>query len=1161
MRVLRWSLIVIIAGGWLASSDAAAEEPMRPVKAWQIKGILAALKDEYPEVRGMAADKLAELLQTHQWTGATRRLADQAKGDLRKLLGEKIPYVKRSAIKALGWLKDQEAGAAICKILNADDKEPPLSKESQVRLDAVEALGQLGYEKARAELHKYLRHKHPHFHRILAWEALGRLNDEDALLKLRNFLQKPDAGSANPPTPYDRLHAAEVLDRLGQKGFEVELRELLHYSFDMDRARVLLLLDKLGDGEAVAEMCKLLAHQESSPSNSAADALDRVANDRVKSAVRKVLQDPNPNTRCNAARVLARLGDADAVQELRKTLKGGKPEIRFRAAEVLCQTNYKEEALPVIREHLGKIDLFGQHGQYSVATVLGRFGSSEDVPSLLRFYQAGWGDRDAVTRGLEMLQPPSVVSFLQLAYEHPKAPEGLRWLAHYWGGGKQKDEILCAYLGRPKSDPALPESRETALPVLEALHGAWQDSPSRSLQEDVASWMSLLITEKVKNWQPGDKDDLKRYLETFKKGPQDSRVRAYAAGIERVIAPFEIWPPAWARALLAAAAVNLLALLLLVLRPGRGGLENWLPFLGYAGAGAGSWLAGVTAQLQLDSGLLGVVLLAELVLVIAAGLVSPAVLRELAKVEPLNRLAVPLALRLPWSRRRLFRDYVAALRNQLNRDKGVGGPNEEHYYPLPAEVCSAERRTPALNPEPAAEIVRFLSARSPQQGHVLIEATGGRGKSALLREAVRLLLDRFEKRPARSPLPVLLTGTGESIEQLVENALGAVLLSQEFLKQHLEAGDFVVVLDGISESGLKENLLPDFLRAYGNSTALLLGSRPDKKYRGLVERMARWMTVEPCRLDEKMVDKFVQHCGGQELTGPVKAACRGSDGTYLPILVRMAMKSGGNASVSVADIYYHYLWQLLEGQFPDETQRLEEIRKVSRWCLNTYWRDGRRQCANDSPELCKRLLLANVLIGVGGLEPPREVRFFHDSMQSYLTAYGLNLLEGEGYAQFPRPEEDAATSDWNLERVLLRVATYKKFTQSQADILPTGGTELFQMYLAVFTPREKLRDWLHEKLLEWAAWYEREELGRKAVETAVAPQVLAQVKHTRGPGKLLRAAIARSLELDQQQNSLETLGHLYAGIAPLTAADLENQDAPADGTTPPSAADPVTGVA
>jgi hypothetical protein len=246
----------------------------------------------------------------------------------------------------------------------------------------------------------------------------------------------------------------------------------------------------------------------------------------------------------------------------------------------------------------------------------------------------------------------------------------------------------------------------------------------------------------------------------------------------------------------------------------------------------------------------------------------------------------PLALRLPWGRRRHFAEYVRRVQQQVERDRRQAA--DEKYLILPANVRNDRNATATLSADPASAVLKSLTSADGSSGPVLIEATGGTGKSALIREVVSRALAAFENSLSRQPLPVLLTGGGDGIEKMVKDALGAALILPELLPQHLEAGDFFLVIDGVSESGLSDKVLAAFLNSpYAGTTPVLLGSRPTSEFRALVEGTPHWMTVEPRRLDDASLDLFVAHYGGQPLPPPVKIACRGAEGTYLPILVRM----------------------------------------------------------------------------------------------------------------------------------------------------------------------------------------------------------------------------------------------------------------------------------
>src|SRR5262249_34548545 len=120
-----------------------------------------------------------------------------------------------------------------------------------------------------------------------------------------------------------------------------------------------------------------------------------------------------------------------------------------------------------------------------------------------------------------------LLGLLELTYEDRSTVPHARWLAHYVGGGLPAIEahILCAYLGRPASDPVLPDTSEKARPILKALKttlpGAGEqvkpESDLRFTREDAAAWIAWIVTGQVTNWTAGDVD--------FLRGLQDAIAR------------------------------------------------------------------------------------------------------------------------------------------------------------------------------------------------------------------------------------------------------------------------------------------------------------------------------------------------------------------------------------------------------------------------------------------------------------------------------------------------------------------------------------------------------------------------------------------------------------------------------------------------------------
>jgi HEAT repeat protein len=1054
----------------------------------------------FVQADGKGAPAVARMLATALGRlGAHHKLPEPAVTRLCQVLGESTDLgVCKAAILALGQLgaQNDSPGQAVAKLnglLLKQDLAPEL------RRDAIGALGSIGGQwelpQAVTGLSRLLEDGRPEV-RGAAVAALGKLG---ARRKLPETVVSSLCRLLEDPKPEVRRQAVWAL---GEVGSNHQLPE-----------------------QAVTQLGRLLSTGEDFSVLSVAEAFGKLnaPNDLFEKAVSDLLRRIADREPPSAPLVMA-LGALGARRKL--------PESAVASLYPLLDN----QKLELRRAAVGALTELSGHNKVSPQAVRKLIGLLKDQDPLVR------GSASALLRGTQGDHLPReegeqagqlVIAALQLPYQDTSTLPEARFLAHYWGGGDEEARLLCAYLGRPKSQPSLPKTRQDARKHLEVLEKAWEgDQPF--LHEDAAGWVALIITNEAaaNAWGRKDVALLERYRDLLARDELFPKGAAYAAAVQRIIDPLTVSPPPWVRTLLAVAVANLLALLLIVLRPGQGGLEQWLPFLGYAGVGVGSWSADLVTQLHLLPWLLGGLLLGELVLLIGAGVLSPALLRQLASIEPLNRLAVPLALRLPWGRRRLFHDHVAAVRNQLERDKRQA--SDERYLALPADIGFNNNRTPKLDLEPALTILRFLSEPVGQRGHVLIEAPGGRGKSALLREVVRLALDQFHANPAGNPLPVLLTGTAQTIDELAESTLAGALLAPEFLKLHLQAGDFLLVLDGVSESGLADKALSQFVHGpYGAATPLLLSSRPTPTYRHIIEGSATWLVAEPRRLDESILAQFVKHYGGNDLSDPVKSACRGGpDQTYLPVLVRMAMTIAGTApgSVSVADIYHAYILRLFKAQLPDEAERFKQLEEAARWCLETYWQHGWRKCPYTGEQRLQHWLRAGILVPADSLGPPREVQFFHDSMQSYLTAYALAAQDKAGYRQLPRPVDDEGTQTWDRGRVLLWAVANRKFARTSADILGTGGTELFQMCLATFTPRQELRRWLNDELVRWANRHD-EDLRRKDVLAAISPPLAEPIKGTRGAANLLKKAASASLEADEKDDGVEALAFLYAGLA------------------------------
>ncbi|KFA92231.1 hypothetical protein Q664_16780 [Archangium violaceum Cb vi76] len=593
----------------------------------------------------------------------------------------------------------------------------------------------------------------------------------------------------------------------------------------------------------------------------------------------------------------------------------------------------------------------------------------------------------------------------------------------------------------------------------------------------------------------------------------------------------------WVRTALACLAVTLLLLLpMLLLRP-SGVTRRWLPLAGYVvtgvGAGGGE-LLGLLGGLRIHLPTVLAVTCAELVLCAGLGLLSPAVFRRLVFTHPFSWAAAPL-LRSPSFRRRFFATHVRQVRRRV--DVSSAQANGEVFVELSSHVTeyAGPGVAPSASERTAEELCGLLTR---ERAHLLIQCAGGRGKSALLRRLVRLSLEHFEKQPS-SPLPVFIDPAAEDLETAAKEALQDLGLPEALRDALLESGDFFLVLDGLTESKLEPEALRRYLeREMGLHAPVLLSARPNEAYRTAMAHALRWMAVEPKRLDAAGLERFQAAYPGPDgkpvpLSESLLRICRGraADGTYVPLLVRLALRFGGGGVDSVINLYRAVFAGLLK-KAPDDAETSELLGFAEALCLGSYWRHRSRLIVfRDSPDEAKlRMLLDAGLLVAADARPgpvPTHVRFFHDSMQSYLTARAL-------YAQY------AAQARWDC---LWRAAGEPGFAREQSDLMTEAGSELFQMCSYVFGYDARLKAELMRHL-EQCAEANDERLNKEGILAAV-PEELRPVLRKSGrvlsPGLLLSEASRVCAEHPDG----DALFLLYARMAPLAWPWKPEEESPA----------------
>jgi hypothetical protein len=512
-------------------------------------------------------------------------------------------------------------------------------------------------------------------------------------------------------------------------------------------------------------------------------------------------------------------------------------------------------------------------------------------------------------------------------------------------------------------------------------------------------------------------------------------------------------------------------------------------------AAGGKVLDEVTATIPFDPNILCIdIIFAMPVLTVIACLHAGA-FQLLASVAPFRGLAALALLHLPGVRRRVFASYINELvaQRELARAEDIGA---EHYVALPAHFRPTVEGEAPIVAEPVERVTNRLTMSPPPR--LLIQAPGGRGKSALMRAVVARLVARHQADPM-TPIPVVCRLDGDDWPAMMQAALGHHTPSESTAQQLLEAGAFAFVADGFSESAVTPLSLDRFARSdAGHRTPIVLASRPDRALEDIVVGLPGGAIVEPLPLaDPEPLCTFVAtYCEAKgalervdDVLASVRRAVRGPDQMFAPVLVRFAVNVA-TRSDSIVDIYDKALIAAVKRR-PDETdvtlsERLASlVATASRIARRSYWDGHRRAFRVDEARdraACAELKAAGILVNASprpkGILPGDYVRFIHDSMQTYCAALAL-------------------VDDPEFERgaTLRRAAGEPRFCRDASDLFGYTCTEIFGMVVAILAERDTaaLICALDEDVRHWAAILDAW-MPRQKVIDALPPWVRARIR-------------------------------------------------------------------
>lgn len=434
----------------------------------------------------------------------------------------------------------------------------------------------------------------------------------------------------------------------------------------------------------------------------------------------------------------------------------------------------------------------------------------------------------------------------------------------------------------------------------------------------------------------------------------------------------------------------------------------------------------------------------------AMGVIKPSFYKQLVGMEPFMAAALPV-ITIPWFRKKYFKEYLEYLKQSSFFDNTALDDTESSgkYVAVPARVESSNGEL--IHENPAQYIVEQLASSSGQQAAPCINITGsgGLGKSALLRETIEQYLKLLEENP-RLPIPVFIRSKEKNppeMKELIKEALGRFILSADILEHELEASNYLIIIDGLSESNIEPATIGDFvspLNAQGHKTPVLVTSRPDANYIQALRQSNNLITIHPQKLNEDIVRKFEESYLGEGNTLPekIRKICRSQDGFYQPILVRLATIVKEDEDIDIVELYERTATTLIKKKYGGEEFRVL-MKELCTICEATYGQRGMREIPYKEPyvetldKLVQTGLVHCSIITNRVRQRTAAYRLIHDSLQTYLAI---------------RPQ--LAQDKINYEELLYNYATLPRFKKDVSGLFFEGGSEMYQMAILMFSKYE-----------------------------------------------------------------------------------------------------------
>jgi HEAT repeat protein len=292
------------------------------------------------------------------------------------------PKIRASLIRCLDWIGHLDGIKACLPFLASENKE--------VRYSAIMAMaGALENEEIENALLRLLLDPDPEIQALLV-EIMAKSRSERLIAKLL-----PELAS---PSPQQRYWAIQIISRLKNPAAYEALQPRLEDTSDKVRAEAYKALALIKTGPLSVEILRQGLRDQSPTVRQAVarcvrDGSDAIVNHRLTD----LLQDPDPEVRLAAIEALGRIGDAALVEALVASFAGGNKQQRLATIRALGNIPAKSCA------HF-LVDLLKEPDPDLKRTALESLGTIKDkrsVPNLIvALDDSDWGVRSAAISAL-----------------------------------------------------------------------------------------------------------------------------------------------------------------------------------------------------------------------------------------------------------------------------------------------------------------------------------------------------------------------------------------------------------------------------------------------------------------------------------------------------------------------------------------------------------------------------------------------------------------------------------------------------------------------------------------------------------------------------------------------------------------------------------------